>query len=154
MDAGDSTAVATYTIEHSPAAWVGKAIEPVFAPLGFDWRIDIAIVGSLAAREVAVSTLGQLASAGDPDDDAQVADRLEHWTYTDGPRAGEPVFTAPTVTALLLFFAYALQCLSTVAVMRRETGGWKWPGIAFGSMFALAWVMAFLGHTIADWVTS
>lgn len=146
--ADDEAAVAAYTIEHSPAAAIGKAIEPVFAPLGFDWRIDIAIVGSLAAREVAVSTLGQIASAGDPEDDAQVAEQLARWTYTDGERAGQPVFTPATITALLLFFAFALQCMSTIAVMRREAGGWKWPAITFGSMFSLAWVAGFAGHAI------
>lgn len=128
-------------------------MEPVFAPLGFDWRVNIAIVGSLAAREVAVSTLGQIASAGDPEDESSVAEQLQTWTYTDGPRAGEPVFTAATVTAMLLFFAFALQCMSTVAVMRRESGGWKWPGIAFTYMLVLGWTAGFLGHTVVTWMS-
>lgn len=153
VDASDDAAVAQYTIEHSPAAEIGKAMEPVFAPLGFDWRVNIAIVGSLAAREVAVSTLGQIASAGDPEDESSVAEQLQTWTYTDGPRAGEPVFSAATVTAMLLFFAFALQCMSTVAVMRRESGGWKWPGIAFTYMLVLGWTAGFLGHTVVTWMS-
>jgi ferrous iron transport protein B len=69
-------------------------------------------------------------------------------TYTDGPHAGQPVFTAPTVAALLVYFAFALQCMATVGVMRRETGGWRWPAIAFGYLTVLAWVMALLARTL------
>ena len=153
VDPGDEVAVTAYTMEHSAAASVGKAIEPVFEPLGFDWRIDVALLGSLAAREVSVSTLGQMASALDPEDDSEVSQALDGWTYTDGPHAGEKVFTPATTVALLLYFAFALQCMSTVAIMRRETGGWKWPGIAFGYMFVLAWVMAFIGRGITLLIT-
>lgn len=154
VDASDEAAVSQYTIEHSPAAAVGKAMEPVFAPLGFDWRVNIAVVGSLAAREVAVSTLGQIASAEDPEDESSVGEQLQSWTYLDGDRAGTPVFTPATITALLLFFAFALQCMSTVAVMRRESGGWKWPGIAFGYMLTLGWLAGFIGHTVVAWMTA
>ena len=148
VDPTDDVAVTAYTMEHSAAAGIGKAVEPVFRPLGFDWRVDVALVGSLAAREVAVSTLGQMASATDPENDVEVSAQLATWTYSDGPNAGEKVFTPDTVVALLLFFAFALQCMSTIAIMRREAGGWKWPAIAFGYMFVLAYSMAFLGHTI------
>lgn len=152
VDPTDETAVTAYTMEHSAAAAVGHAVEPVFRPLGFDWRVDVALIGSLAAREVSVSTLGQMASASDPEDDGQVAQKLEKWTYTDGSQVGRKVFTPATEVAFLLFFAYALQCMSTVAIMKRETGGWKWPSIAFGYMFALAWIMAFIGHTVTGWI--
>jgi len=131
-----------YVMHHSYAADVGKAIEPVFAPLGFDWRTDIALVGSLSAREVFVSTLGQVAAATQPDDPHEAL-----MTMTDDH--GRRVFTAPTVIALLAYFMFALQCMSTVAVMRRETNSWRWPGIAFGYMFVLAWVMAFAVRSIA-----
>lgn len=131
-----------YVLDHSYAAGIGKAIEPVFAPLGFDWRTDIALVGSLSAREVFVSTLGQVSAASNPDDPHQALT-----TLTD--EHGQRVFTAPTVIALLVYFMYALQCMSTVAVMRRETNSWRWPGFAFGYMFVLAWVMAFAARSIA-----
>lgn len=153
IDPGDDVAVAAYTMDHSIAGGIGKAVEPVFEPLGFDWRINVSLIGSLAAREVAVSTLGQIASATDPEDDAEVSQQLDRWTWTDGRHQGEKVFTPATDVALILFFAFALQCMSTVAIMRRETGGWKWPSIAFGYMFALAWVAAFLGQTITSWLT-
>lgn len=97
-----------------------------------------------------VATLGQVAAAETPD---RPTTTLKHMTYTDGPRQGQPLFTAATIAALLVFFLYALQCMSTIAVMRRETGSWRWPAVAFGYMFALAWVMAFVTHMIVEAVT-
>lgn len=149
VDTSDATAVASYTIDHSVAAGIGRAVEPVFAPLGFDWRVNVGILASLSARETFVATMGQIASATTPDDPSA---ELASMTYQSGPNAGERVFSAPTIVALLLFFAFALQCMSTVGVMRRETGSWRWPAIAFGYMFALAWSAAFVGHTVASWV--
>jgi ferrous iron transport protein B len=69
-------------------------------------------------------------------------------TYTDGPHQGQKLFTPATTAALLVFFLYALQCMSTIGVMRRETGSWRWPAVAFGYMFVLAWTMAFLTRTL------
>ncbi|MBK9100163.1 MAG: ferrous iron transporter B [Austwickia sp.] len=145
VDTGDPAAVATYQIDHSLAAGIGRAVEPVFDPLGFDWRINVGVIASLSAREVFVATLGQVAAAEDPEEPTQA---LAAMTVADGPRAGQPLFTGPTIAALLVFFMYALQCMSTVAVLRRESGSWRWPAIAFGSYFALAWVMAFLARTV------
>jgi ferrous iron transport protein B len=139
MSATDATA---YVMNHSYAADVGRAVEPVFAPLGFDWRTDIALVGSLSAREVFVSTLGQVSAAADPEDPHAA---LAGMTDEHGHR----IFTAPTVIALMVYFMFALQCMSTIAVMRRETNSWRWPAFAFGYMFALAWVMAFAARSIA-----
>lgn len=145
VDRGDQAAVSAYTVEHSLAADVGRGVEPLFAPLGFDWRINVGVLGSLSARESFVATLGQVAAAEDPEEPSRA---LERMTYTDGPRAGQKVFTPATIAAVLIFFVYALQCVSTLAVMRRETGTWKWPGIAFGYMFVVAWVMAFLARLL------
>jgi ferrous iron transport protein B len=131
-----------YVMNHSYGADVGKAVAPVFGPLGFDWRVDVALVGSLSAREVFVSTLGQVSAATNP---ANPREALA--TMTDD--RGNRVFTAPTVIALMTYFMYALQCMSTVAVMRRETNSWRWPAFAFSYMFALAWVMAFVARSIA-----
>ncbi|MBU3705244.1 MAG: ferrous iron transporter B [Mycobacterium sp.] len=144
IDTGDDAAVAAYVIDHSYAASIGRAVEPIFEPLGFDWRINIGILSSLAAREVFVATLGQVAAAEDPEDPSQA---LREMTVQDGPQAGRVLFDAPTIAALLVFFMYALQCMSTVAVMRRESGSWRWPAIAFGYMFVLAWSMAWLAKT-------
>jgi ferrous iron transport protein B len=150
VDPADRTAVSAYEIDHSYAADIGHAIEPVFEPLGFDWRINIGVLGSLSAREVFVATLGQVAAAQDAE---QPAEALTHMTYTDGPHQGQKLFTPATTAALLVFFLYALQCMSTIGVMRRETGSWKWPTIAFGYMFVLAWGMAFLTHTVVGALT-
>src|SRR3984885_7624697 len=129
----DATA---YVMDHSYAADVGKAIGPVFKPLGFDWRVNISLLGSMSAREVFVSPLGQVAAATDPDDPHEA---LVSMTDDDGHK----VFTAPTVIALMAYFVFALQCMSTVAVMRRETNSWRWPAIAWTYMFILAWVMSY-----------
>jgi ferrous iron transport protein B len=147
VDTGDDTAVAAYVIDHSYAASVGKAVEPVFSPLGFDWRINIGILSSLAAREVFVATLGQVAAAENPEEPAKA---LRDMTVQSGPDAGRTLFDAPTIAALLVFFMYALQCMSTVAVLRRESGSWKWPIVAFSYMFALAWVLAFAARTVVS----
>ena len=145
VDTTDDAAVASYVIEHSYAASVGRAVEPIFAPLGFDWRINIGIISSLAAREVFVATIGQVAAAENPEEPTAA---LRSMTVQDGPQAGRKLFDAPTIAALLVFFMYALQCMSTVAVLRRESGSWKWPAIAFTYMFALAWLMAFAARTV------
>ncbi len=136
------TQAGAYVMNHSYAADVGKAIAPVFRPLGFDWRTDVALVGSLSAREVFVSTLGQVSAATNPANPRQALA-----TMTDDH--GHRVFTAPTVIALMAYFMFALQCMSTIAVMRRETNSWRWPAFAFSYMFAVAWVMAVVARSIA-----
>lgn len=145
VDTGDDAAVGAYVIDNSIAAQVGKAVQPVFEPLGFDWRVNVGVMASLSAREVFVATLGQIASATDPEEPRA---ELTRWVHESGPRAGDPVFDAPTVAALLVFFAFALQCMATVGVLRRESGSWRWPLLAFGYLFVVAWVGAFLARTI------
>ncbi|MFE5402808.1 ferrous iron transporter B [Streptomyces sp. NPDC056580] len=149
VDTADQTAVSAYTVNHSYAADIGHVIEPVFEPLGFDWQINIGVLGSLSAREVFVATLGQVAAAQNPDDPTKA---LAHMTYTDGPHKGQKLFTPATTAALMVFFLYALQCMSTIGTMRRETGSWRWPAIAFGYMFVLAWTMSFLTHIVVGLV--
>jgi ferrous iron transport protein B len=139
MSATETTA---YVMDHSYAADVGKAIGPVFKPLGFDWHINVALLGSFSAREVFVSTLGQVSAATNPEDPHQA---LVGMTDDDGHK----VFTSSTVIALMVYFIFALQCMSTVAVMRRETNSWRWPAFAWCYMFVLAWTMAFVARSIA-----
>ncbi|WP_414538613.1 nucleoside recognition domain-containing protein [Mycobacterium simiae] len=139
MSATDATA---YVMEHSFAADIGRAVGPVFTPLGFDWHINVSLLGSFSAREVFVSTLGQVSAATSPDDPREA---LVNMTDSQGRK----VFTAPTVIALMAYFVYALQCMSTVAVMRRETNSWRWPAVAWCYMFVLAWTMAFLARSVA-----
>ncbi|MFE9023984.1 ferrous iron transporter B [Streptomyces sp. NPDC007808] len=145
VDTTDSVAVSAYTVDHSYAAGLGRLVAPVFDPLGFDWRINVGVLSAQGARETFVATLGQVAAAEDPEAPDQA---LQAMTYPDGPRAGEPVFTAPTIAGLLVYFVYALQCMATVAVLRRETGTWRWPLIAFTYLTVLAWLMAYLARTV------
>ncbi|RLY95134.1 ferrous iron transporter B [Kocuria tytonicola] len=146
----DEAQAQSYVMENSFAGAAGKAVEPVFEPLGFDWRVDIGLIASFAAREVFVSTMGQVAAAEDPEDPGAA---LQQLTYTHGPHQGEPMFTPPTIVALMIFFAFAMQCVSTLATMRRETNSWKWPAIAVAYMFVLAYGAAWIGHEITAAVT-
>jgi ferrous iron transport protein B len=134
-------------LEHSAAGTAGHAIEPVIAPLGFDWKIGVGLLASLAAREVIVATLAQIYASSDADTSLRAAIRADV-----DPRTGRRVFDPPTVAALLVFFVFALQCLSTLAVMARETNGWRWPAFAFGYLLALAYAASWLAHhAVAAW---
>jgi ferrous iron transport protein B len=136
-----------FALEHSLAGTAGHAIEPLIAPLGFDWKIGVGLLSSLAAREVIVATLAQIYAATDEDSGLRDAIRADV-----DPRTGQRIFTPATVAALLVFFVFALQCLSTIAVMRRETNSWRWPAFAFGYLLAIAWLASFATHTlVAAW---
>jgi ferrous iron transport protein B len=141
---------ARLTLEHSAAGRIGHALEPALAPLGFDWKIGVGLVASLAAREVIVATLAQIYAAADDDSgslrDAIRADR--------DPRSGELVFTPATVASLLVFFVFALQCTSTLATIWRETNSLRWPAFAFGYLLALAYAASFVTHRIVGAFTS
>ena len=132
----------SYTMDHSWGAAIGKTVQPVFEPLGFDWRINVAILSSLAARETFVATLGQIAAAEDPEQPSAHLATMTYQQDTLTNKTGDQLFNPATIAAILVFFVYALQCMSTAAAMRRETGTWKWPVIAYSYMFVTAWVMA------------
>ncbi len=132
---------ARHALENSLAGRAGHAIEPLIAPLGFDWKIGVGLLASLAAREVIVSTLAQIYAAADEETSLRAAVRADV-----DPRTGEPVFTPATVAALLVFFVFALQCMSTLAIMRRETGSWRWPVFAFSYLLALAYGASFVTY--------
>ena len=141
VPAGMTDSQATsYKMEHSIAGTIGHAAEPVFRPLGFDWRINVALIGSLSAREVFVSTLAETSASTD---ESKLPDTLRDMTNRT---TGEKTFSPPTVAALLVFFVFALQCMSTIAVMRRETNSWRWPVSAFTSMFVVAYIGALIAH--------
>lgn len=146
----DEATAAAFVVDNSFAAAIGQFIQPVFEPLGFDWRICVGLIGALAAREVFVATMGQIFAAADPE---QPISAVQAAVWTSGPHQGELLFSAPATVALLVFFAFALLCMSTVAVIRRETNSWRWPLIAFGYMFTLAWVGAFVARHVTLLVT-
>ena len=135
---------ARFALEHSFAGRVGHAIEPAIAPLGFDWKIGVGLLASLAAREVIVATLAQIYAASEDETGLRAAIRADQ-----DPRTGRRVFTPATVASLLVFFVFALQCMSTLAVMRRETNSWRWPAFAFGYLLALAWCASFATWHVA-----
>jgi len=122
------------------AGRIGRTVQPVFAPLGYDWQLTDAVLTSFVAREVFVSTMAVLAGAGgDSDVTEGVITRIRTMERDDG----SPVFTRATAASALVFFVLAMQCLATLTVTRRETGGLKYAGIQLGYMSALAWVAAF-----------
>jgi len=124
-------------LEHSYAASLGKAIEPFIKPLGFNWKIGIGLISSLIAREVIVSTLGTIYGIQGDEHSAGLQAALHHDLSTAG------------AIALLIFFAFAMQCFSTLAVVKRETGGWRWPVFQFSYMLALAYAGSWLAFHIA-----
>ena len=130
----------------SAAARLGHAIEPAIAPLGFDWKIGVGLVASLAAREVIVATLAQIYAVGDAEDYGGLRDAI---VGDVDPATGRRVFTLPAALALMVFFVFALQCTSTIVVMARETGSWRWPALAFSYMLALAWVGSFTTYHLS-----
>lgn len=140
---------ASQRLEASALGRVGKAIEPALAPLGFDWRIDVGILGAFAAREVFVSTLGIVFGIGESDETSEpLRATLRRATRPDGSR----LFDVPTGVSLLVFFVFACQCMSTVAVVKREAGGWGWALFMVAYMTVLAYVAAFVAKAIAAFV--
>ena len=138
----------SYTMDNSWAAAIGKTVQPVFEPLGFEWRVNVAILSSLAARETFVATIGQIAAAEDPEEPSAHLATMTYQKDTLTNKAGDQLFNPATIAAILVFFVYALQCMATAAAMRRETGTWKWPAIAYTYMFVTAWVMAALTRVV------
>jgi ferrous iron transport protein B len=121
---------------------LGQAIEPVIRPLGFDWKIGVGLVGAFAAREVFVSTMGVVYGIGSDADEAStpLRDRIRGERHPDGT----PVYTPLVGVSLMVFFALSAQCMSTLAVVRRESRSWRWPVFLFGYMTVLAWVVSFV----------
>ncbi|MCB9914523.1 MAG: ferrous iron transport protein B [Planctomycetes bacterium] len=126
----------------SYGARLGRALEPAIEPLGFDWKIGVGLVGAFAAREVFVSTMGIVYNVGDEADEESVTlrQKIRAESYADG----RPVYTPLVGLSLMVFFALACQCMSTLAAVKRETASWRWPLFLFAYMTALAWVASFV----------
>jgi ferrous iron transport protein B len=134
-------------VEQSYAADIGRALEPLTEPLGFDWRLNIGLVGSFAARELMVSTMAQVYAFNG---DSENVDGMAELITSADPVTGEPLVTFATGLSLLVFFVFAMLCVSTLAVMKRETGSWKWPAFTTVYMFAVAWIGSFITYQIAS----
>lgn len=138
-------AVSSYKLENSYMGIIGKSIEPAIKPLGYDWKVGIAIVASFAAREVFVGTLATIYSVGShSEEEGTIKKRMEAEVHADGTK----VFNFPTGISLLLFYAFAMQCISTLAIVKKETNSWKWPIIQLVFMSGFAYVTALLAYQI------
>ena len=135
--------IASYKLEHSYIGQAGKAFEPLVEPLGYDWKIGIAVLTSFAAREVFVGTLATIYSVGS-DEEETIQNRMAAELDEDG----EPLFNLASGISLMLFYAFAMQCMSTLAIVKRETNSWKWPMIQLGFMSVFAYIMALMAYQI------
>ena len=136
--------VAAYKLQHSYIGYMGRTIEPVIKPLGYDWKIGIALISSFAAREVFVGTLATIYSVENEGDNETIKERMKKEVNTE---TGKPRFDFPTGISLLLFYAFAMQCMSTLAIVKRETNSWKWPLFQLFFMTGFAYVVSFLAFT-------
>lgn len=139
--------IAAYRLEHSYIGIVGKTIEPLIKPLGYDWKIGIGLVASFAAREVFVGTLATIYSVGSASENEgidTIKTKMSNERYSDGSK----VFTFASGISLLLFYAFAMQCMSTLAIVKRETKSWKWPIIQLFSMSIIAYLFALVAFQI------
>ena len=131
---------------------MGRAIEPVIAPLGFDWKMGIGIISSFAAREVFVSTMSTVYNVGSGDESEPGGKALVQTLRAQTRPDGSPLYTPLLAITLMVFYVFALQCASTVAVVRRETNSWKWPLFQWLYMGVLAWVLAFVTYQGGRWL--
>ena len=136
--------IAAYKLEHSYIGIIGKTIEPVIKPLGYDWKIGIGLVASFAAREVFVGTLATIYSVGSASDEEEGENTIKSRMAAEVHSNGEKVFTLASGISLLLFYAFAMQCMSTLAIVKRETNSWKWPLIQLFGMSTIAYIIAFI----------
>ena len=132
-----NTAIASYKLEHSFIGILGKTVEPAIAPLGYDWKIGIALISSFAAREVFVGTLATIYSVGSEEEET-----IKNRMAAELKPNGEALFDLPTGLSLMVFYAFALQCMSTLAIVKKETNGWKWPMVQLFSMTSIAYLSA------------
>ncbi|MES1198000.1 MAG: nucleoside recognition domain-containing protein [Chitinophagaceae bacterium] len=135
----------TARLENSYAGILGKSIEPAITPLGYDWKIGIALITSFAAREVFVGTMATLYSVGDNDQGGLL---LKEKMKTAVRPDGKPVFNLASGLSLMIFYLFAMQCMSTLAVVKRETRSWKWPIIQLIYMTGLAYLMSLLVYQL------
>lgn len=136
--------IASYKLEHSYIGYAGKAIEPIVRPLGYDWKIGIAVLTSFAAREVFVGTLATIYSVGN-DEEETIKNRMAAELDESG---NKPLFNLASGISLMLFYAFAMQCMSTLAIVKRETNSWKWPILQLVFMSAFAYIVALAAYQI------
>ena len=134
----------TERLSNSYLGKIGKVIEPAMRPLGFDWKMSIALLAGLPAKEIIISTMGVLYQAQDNESTVNLQNKLQNEKYQKGNRKGEYVFTTPTALAFLIFILIYFPCVGVVATIKNESGSWKWAVFAIVYTTALAWIAAFL----------
>jgi len=137
--------ISSEKLEASYAGMLGKSIEPAIKPLGFDWKIGISLITSFAAREVFVGTMATIYSAGSTDNTQTIREKMQ---AEKDPETGKPKYSIAVGFSLMIFYAFAMQCMSTLAVVYRETKSWKWPTVQFFFMGALAYVSSFIVYQL------
>nr|WP_315151290.1 ferrous iron transport protein B [uncultured Flavobacterium sp.] len=137
--------VAAYKLENSYIGLMGKTIEPAILPLGYDWKIGVAIISSFAAREVFVGTLATIYSVGGSDNDNTIKNKMKEEANHE---TGDKIFNFASGTSLLLFYAFAMQCISTLAVTKKETNSWKWPLGQLVFMSSFAYIVALIAYQL------
>ena len=133
--------ILSFKLENSFLGNIGKAIEPVIQPIGYDWKIGIAVLSSFAAREVFVGTLSTIYSV-----DGDAEETIKSRMLNEKDENGNPVFNLASGISLMLFYAFALQCMSTLAIVKKETNSWKWPSYQFIIMGVLAYLVSLLAY--------
>ena len=131
--------IQSYRLENSYIGTAGKILEPILNPLGYDWKIGIAIITSFAAREVFVGTLATIFSVG-----SENVEKIKEKMSYQRKQNGQLLFNLPTEVSLMVFYAFALQCMSTIAIVKKETNSWKWPAIQFTFMTIIAYISALI----------
>ena len=139
------TKLAASDLQNSYIGIFGKAIEPSIEPLGYDWKMGIALISSFAAREVFVGTMATIYAVGDPDNERGIKEQM---AADINPATGKKAFTFAVAMSLLVFYALAMQCMSTLAVVYRETKGWKWPIVQFVFMTGLAYILSLITYQL------
>ncbi|MFT7164188.1 MAG: ferrous iron transport protein B, partial [Flavobacterium sp.] len=137
--------ISAYKLENSYIGIMGKTIEPAISPLGYDWKIGIAVLTSFAAREVFVGTLATIYSVGGSENEDTIKNKM---AAEVNPETGKKIFNFASGISLLLFYAFALQCASTLAITRKETNSWKWPLGQLIFMSGFAYVVALIAYQI------
>ena len=137
--------IASYKLEHSYIGYAGKAIEPIVKPLGYDWKIGIAVLTSFAAREVFVGTLATIYSVGS-DEEETIKNRMG----AELNEKGKPLFNLASGISLMLFYAFAMQCMSTLAIVKRETNSWRWPLLQLAFMSVFAYLLALTAYQLLN----
>jgi ferrous iron transport protein B len=137
--------VASYKLENSYIGVMGKSIEPAISPLGYDWKIGIAVLSSFAAREVFVGTLATIYSVGSSDNEVTIKNKMAEETNDE---TGAKIFNFASGISLLLFYAFAMQCASTLAITKKETNSWKWPLGQLVFMSGLAYIVALIAYQL------